>query len=132
MLPIEATEHAGLAGRHRRDRQGDLRRERGLGRGRRRGGSVPTTATPPRRAAAMRSQIRNGRRFPRQDAKIEVVSWPTCSSPLGTWNWLIFGFILMALELLAPGVFMFWLGLAALLVGLLSFVISPSVADAAR
>ena len=45
---------------------------------------------------------------------------------LGNWNWLIFGFILMALELLAPGVFMFWLGLAALLVGLLSFVISPS------
>ena len=26
---------------------------------------------------------------------------------LGTWNWLIFGFILMGLELLAPGVFMF-------------------------
>ena len=45
---------------------------------------------------------------------------------LGTWNWLIFGFIMMALELLAPGVFMFWLGLAALLVGLLSFVINPS------
>jgi inner membrane protein len=45
---------------------------------------------------------------------------------LGTWNWLIFGFILMALELLAPGVFMFWLGLAALLVGLLSFVFNPS------
>jgi membrane protein implicated in regulation of membrane protease activity len=47
-------------------------------------------------------------------------------STLGTWNWLIFGFILMALELLAPGVFMFWLGLAALLVGLLSFAINPS------
>src|SRR5947199_6329012 len=47
-------------------------------------------------------------------------------STLGTWNWLIFGFVLMALELVAPGVFMFWLGLAALLVGLLSFVISPS------
>jgi len=45
---------------------------------------------------------------------------------LGTWNWLIFGFVLMALELLAPGVFMFWLGLAALLVGLLSFAIDPS------
>jgi len=45
---------------------------------------------------------------------------------LGNWNWLIFGFILMALELLAPGVFMFWLGLAALVVGLLSFVITPS------
>src|SRR3954469_15270772 len=47
-------------------------------------------------------------------------------STLGTWNWLIFGFILMGLELLAPGVFMFWLGLAALLVGLLSFAINPS------
>ncbi len=47
-------------------------------------------------------------------------------STLGTWNWLIFGFILMALELLAPGVFMFWLGLAALLVGLVSFVFNPS------
>jgi inner membrane protein len=45
---------------------------------------------------------------------------------LGTWNWLIFGFILMALELAAPGVFLFWFGLAALLVGLLSFVLHPS------
>ena len=47
-------------------------------------------------------------------------------STLGTWNWLIFGAVLMALELLAPGVFLFWLGLAALLVGLLSFAIHPS------
>jgi membrane protein implicated in regulation of membrane protease activity len=45
---------------------------------------------------------------------------------LGTWNWLIFGVILMALELLAPGVFLFWLGLAVLLVGLLSFAFNPS------
>jgi membrane protein implicated in regulation of membrane protease activity len=45
---------------------------------------------------------------------------------LGAWNWLIFGIILMALELLAPGVFLFWLGLAALLVGLLSFAFHPS------
>src|SRR5258708_14265669 len=45
---------------------------------------------------------------------------------VGTWNWLIFGVVLMALELIAPGVFLFWLGLAALLVGLLSFVINPS------
>ena len=44
---------------------------------------------------------------------------------LGTWNWLIFGLILMTLELLAPGVFLFWLGLAALLVGLISFAIHP-------
>jgi inner membrane protein len=47
-------------------------------------------------------------------------------STLGTWNWLIFGILLMALELVAPGVFLFWLGLAALLVGLLSFAIDPS------
>src|ERR1700749_5300566 len=47
-------------------------------------------------------------------------------STLGTWNWLIFGIILMALEVVAPGVFLFWLGLAALLVGLLSFVVHPS------
>lgn len=45
---------------------------------------------------------------------------------LGTWNWLIFGVILMALELLAPGIFLFWFGLAALLVGLASFAFSPS------
>ena len=45
---------------------------------------------------------------------------------LGTWNWLIFGFILMGLEVLAPGVFLFWLGLAALLVGLISFTVAVS------
>ena len=43
---------------------------------------------------------------------------------LGTWNWLIVGVLLMGLELLAPGVFMFWLGLAAFLVGMLSFVVT--------
>ncbi|AND92647.1 membrane protein implicated in regulation of membrane protease activity [Bradyrhizobium diazoefficiens] len=45
---------------------------------------------------------------------------------LGTWNWLIFAFILMALETIAPGVFLFWLGLAALLVGLISFAVHLS------
>jgi membrane protein implicated in regulation of membrane protease activity len=45
---------------------------------------------------------------------------------LGTWNWLISGVVLMALELIAPGVFLFWLGLAALLTGLASFAFNPS------
>jgi membrane protein implicated in regulation of membrane protease activity len=45
---------------------------------------------------------------------------------LGTWNWLILGLVLMGIELVAPGVFMFWLGLAALLVGILSFAIGWS------
>ncbi len=43
---------------------------------------------------------------------------------LGTWNWLILGLVLIGIEVLAPGVFMLWLGLAALLVGLLSFAIN--------
>lgn len=42
-------------------------------------------------------------------------------SKLGTWNWLIIGVVLMGIETFAPGVFMLWLGLAALIVGLLSF-----------
>ncbi len=45
---------------------------------------------------------------------------------LGNWNWLIFGVILMGLEVLAPGIFLFWLGLAALLVGLITFIFHPS------
>jgi membrane protein implicated in regulation of membrane protease activity len=46
-------------------------------------------------------------------------------STLGTWNWLVFGLLLMGLELMLPGVFLFWIGLAALLVGLLSVAIAP-------
>ncbi|WP_022723060.1 NfeD family protein [Rhodopseudomonas sp. B29] len=45
---------------------------------------------------------------------------------LGAWTWLIGGFVLMALELLAPGMFLFWLGLAALLTGLSAFVLTLS------
>ena len=44
---------------------------------------------------------------------------------LGSWNWLVFGLLLMGLELMLPGVFLFWVGLAALLVGLLSVAIAP-------
>lgn len=39
---------------------------------------------------------------------------------LGSWNWLVVGLVMMALELLLPGVFLLWLGLAALLVGVIS------------
>jgi len=44
----------------------------------------------------------------------------------GPWSWLVVGLVLMALEVLAPGVFLFWLGLAALLTGLLSAAIQMS------
>src|SRR5580700_8997368 len=45
---------------------------------------------------------------------------------IGIWNWFIAGALLLILEILAPGVFMLWLGLAALLVGLLSLAIDWS------
>jgi inner membrane protein len=41
---------------------------------------------------------------------------------LGPWKWIILGAILLGLELAAPGAFMMWLGLSALLVGILSFI----------
>ena len=39
---------------------------------------------------------------------------------LGTWNWLILAAVLLLLEVLAPGMFMLWLGLSAILVGIIS------------
>jgi hypothetical protein len=45
---------------------------------------------------------------------------------MGSWNWLILGFVLIGLEMMAPGIFLFWLGLSALLVGGLSMVTEPS------
>jgi membrane protein implicated in regulation of membrane protease activity len=42
---------------------------------------------------------------------------------LGVWNWFILGIVLLVLEILAPGTFMLWLGLSALVVGLLSLVV---------
>ncbi len=36
---------------------------------------------------------------------------------LGPWNWWILGFVLLAAELAAPGVFLIWIGLAALVMG---------------
>ncbi|MBY0381681.1 MAG: NfeD family protein [Xanthobacteraceae bacterium] len=40
---------------------------------------------------------------------------------LGPWSWLVLGLVLMAIEAVAPGAFMMWLGLAAFLVGALAF-----------
>jgi inner membrane protein len=41
----------------------------------------------------------------------------------GFWNWFIAGGLLLAIELIAPGTFMMWLGLSALLVGLISLAV---------
>jgi inner membrane protein len=45
---------------------------------------------------------------------------------LGVWDWFIAGGLLLVLEALAPGVFMFWLGLAAMLVGAVSMFVDWS------
>jgi inner membrane protein len=50
----------------------------------------------------------------------------TAIASLGVWDWFIVGGLLLILEILAPGVFMLWLGLAALLVGLISLAIDWS------
>ena len=41
-------------------------------------------------------------------------------SELGPWNWMVLGFVLLGLEILVPGVFLLWIGIAALLVGALA------------
>jgi inner membrane protein len=43
---------------------------------------------------------------------------------LGTWNWFIAAAVLLLLEVLAPGMFMLWLGLAAILVGAISTAVT--------
>ena len=45
---------------------------------------------------------------------------------LGPWKWVILGAVLLALELAVPGAFMMWLGLAAVLVGVISFMVDWS------
>ncbi|MBB5572965.1 MULTISPECIES: NfeD family protein [Rhizobium] len=39
---------------------------------------------------------------------------------LGPWSWWVAGFVLLAAELIAPGFFLVWIGLAAVIVGALS------------
>ncbi|MEP4753718.1 MAG: NfeD family protein [Nitratireductor sp.] len=42
---------------------------------------------------------------------------------LGPWSWIVLGFALLAAEILVPGVFLVWIGLAALATGLLSIAL---------
>jgi membrane protein implicated in regulation of membrane protease activity len=39
---------------------------------------------------------------------------------MGGWIWFVVAAVFLLLELLAPGVFMLWLGLAAILIGIIS------------
>lgn len=40
---------------------------------------------------------------------------------LGPWTWIIAGLILLVLELFAPGAFLIWFGIAALITGSIAF-----------
>jgi membrane protein implicated in regulation of membrane protease activity len=43
------------------------------------------------------------------------------AAELGPWSWWIIGLVFLGLEILIPGVFLLWVGLAAMVVGVLSF-----------
>jgi membrane protein implicated in regulation of membrane protease activity len=45
---------------------------------------------------------------------------------LGAWSWIILGLLLIGVELLAPGVFFIWLGLAAIITGVLDAALGLS------
>ncbi|MFL9828190.1 NfeD family protein [Rhodoplanes sp. SY1] len=45
------------------------------------------------------------------------------AASLGPWGWLAAAAVLLIAEIVVPGVFLLWLGIAALIVGLVSFVI---------
>ncbi|EJW13566.1 Putative activity regulator of membrane protease YbbK [Rhodovulum sp. PH10] len=42
---------------------------------------------------------------------------------LGPWGWLTAAAVLLIAEIVVPGIFLLWLGIAALLVGLISFLV---------
>ncbi len=42
---------------------------------------------------------------------------------LGAWNWMALGLVLLALEIMVPGIFLLWIGIAAIIVGTLTLVI---------
>lgn len=44
-------------------------------------------------------------------------------SSLGVWNWFVLGLILLGIEVLAPGTFILWLGIAAFLTGAITFLL---------
>ncbi|WP_350335940.1 NfeD family protein [Coralliovum pocilloporae] len=50
----------------------------------------------------------------------------TILDSLGHWSWFILGAVLLGLEIVAPGAFLLWFGLSAVLTGALALVIPMS------
>ena len=48
---------------------------------------------------------------------------------LGVWLWIIGGFVLLLLELLIPGVFLLWIGIAAIVTGAIAIIAIGPAAD---
>ena len=42
---------------------------------------------------------------------------------LGGWSWMILGLFLLIMEIIAPGTFFLWFGVAALVIGILTFAL---------
>lgn len=47
-------------------------------------------------------------------------------SELGPWLWWVVGLVLLILEIILPGVFMLWFGIAAIIVGTISLTVGES------
>lgn len=50
---------------------------------------------------------------------VETVRW------LGPWSWWILALVLMGLEIVAPGSFFLWFGIAAFVIGTISLAVGP-------
>ena len=48
------------------------------------------------------------------------------SNTLGPWSWMILAAILFALEVMSPGIFLMWFGVAATVTGILAFAFDIS------
>ena len=44
-------------------------------------------------------------------------------SELGPWNWMVLGLALLVLEIIVPGFFLLWIGIAALITGAVSLLL---------
>ncbi|PSH64631.1 NfeD family protein [Phyllobacterium sophorae] len=46
---------------------------------------------------------------------------------LGPWNWVVLGLVLMIFEVAAPGIFLLWFGIAALVVGAVAILFGEAL-----
>ncbi len=53
-----------------------------------------------------------------------MIEW--LARELGPWNWVVLGLALLAIEILTPGFYLLWIGLAALIVGALSLALGDA------